>query len=87
MSAGLPCVVSDIPANRQLVEDGQEGFRVPVGNADAIADAILRLLGDVELSARMGEAARQKIVGNYSTDQIADRYEAIIQSVNGRSGS
>jgi glycosyltransferase involved in cell wall biosynthesis len=84
MSTGLPCVVSDIPANRQLVTDGEHGFLTPVGNSNAIAAAILRLASDRPLLARMGQAARQSIVDNYSTSRVADRYEALFQSALSR---
>jgi glycosyltransferase involved in cell wall biosynthesis len=81
MSTGIPSVVSDIPANRQLIEDGKQGFLVPVSNSKAIADAILRLLRNVELRRHMGQLARQSILNNYSTAQVADRYETIFQSL------
>jgi len=79
MSAGLPSVVSDIPANRQLVDDGQHGLLAPVGVEDAIAAAILRLLDDAGLRASMGQAARARILDNYSTAKIADRYETLFR--------
>ena len=77
MAVGLPSVVSDIPATRQLVDHEQHGLLAPVGDEGAIAAAILRLLDDAELRARMGEAARTRIVDNYSTEKVVDRYEAL----------
>lgn len=77
MSAGLPCVVSDIPGNRQLIDDGKQGFLTPVGDPEATSVAIARLLKDVSLRLRLGEAARQRIVDNYSSDQVSDRYETL----------
>ena len=79
MAAGLPAVVSDIPANRQLVDNGQHGLLAPVGDVEAIAAAILRLLDDAGLRASMGEAARARIVDNYSTEKVADRYETLFR--------
>jgi glycosyltransferase involved in cell wall biosynthesis len=79
MSAGLPSVVSDITANRQLVDDGRHGLLAPVGDEQAIATAILRLLEDDALRASMGQAARQRVLDNYSTAKIADRYEALFR--------
>jgi glycosyltransferase involved in cell wall biosynthesis len=70
-------VVSDIPANRQLVKDGEHGFLVPVEDPEAIAGAIQHLLEDSQLRIRMGQAARGCVLDNYSTSQIADRYEAL----------
>jgi glycosyltransferase involved in cell wall biosynthesis len=77
MSAGVASVVSDIPANAQLIDSGVHGLRVPVGDEAGIAEAILRLLGDPEARARMGTAARRRVVENYSTDKVVDRYEAL----------
>ena len=79
MSVGLPAVVSDIPANRQLVDDGQHGLLAPVGDEGAIAAAILRLLEDAGLRASMGQAARGRILDNYSTGKVADRYETLFR--------
>jgi glycosyltransferase involved in cell wall biosynthesis len=81
MSTGLPSVVSAIPANRQLVEDGSQGILVPVGDSEKTAAAIVRLLQDASLRQRMGEAARERIVRNYSTNHIVERYEALFREV------
>jgi len=81
MSAALPSVVSDIPANRQLVTDGSHGILIPVGAVDKIAEAIVRLLQDAPLRRRMGAAAREHIVANYSTSHIVDRYEVLFREV------
>ena len=78
MSVGLPAVVSDITANRQLVDSGVHGFLTPVGNAEAVASGIVSLLQDSPLRTAMGQAARQRVIANYSTDKIADRYEELL---------
>ena len=84
MSAGLPAVVSDIPGNRQLIEEGTQGLYVGVGDEAAIAAALWQLLSDPALRARMGEAARRCVLEQYSLDQVVDRYEAMFQEVFGR---
>jgi glycosyltransferase involved in cell wall biosynthesis len=83
LSAGLPCVVSNIPANRQLIKPEEHGLLVPVGNATAIAEAIERILTDGPGRVRMGQAARKCIVDNYGTSKIADRYETLFRVVLG----
>jgi glycosyltransferase involved in cell wall biosynthesis len=79
MAAGLPSVVTDIPGSVQLIDSGVHGLVVPVGDEARIADAIAGLLADPESRARMGQAARRRIVENYSTDKVLDRYEALFQ--------
>jgi glycosyltransferase involved in cell wall biosynthesis len=77
MSVGLPSVVSDIPANVQLVENEVQGLHAALGSPDLIAGALNRLLLDAPLRARMGAAARQRILAGYSIDKVMDRYEAL----------
>ncbi|MGA3260592.1 MAG: glycosyltransferase family 4 protein [Bryobacteraceae bacterium] len=86
MSAGLASVVSRIPANVQLIEDEVHGLLAPVGDDSAMASALIRLFRDPALRGRLGQAARQRIIDNYSTDQVAERYEALFAEVLGQRG-
>jgi glycosyltransferase involved in cell wall biosynthesis len=83
MAAGLPSVVSRIPANVQLIDDQVHGLLAPVGDDSAMAAALVRLFHDPALRARMGQAARRRIVENYSTTQVADRYESLLAVICG----
>jgi glycosyltransferase involved in cell wall biosynthesis len=58
MAAGAFPIVSDLPTQRELVESGVNGLRVPLHDPDALADAILQALGDGEL--RRAAAARNR---------------------------
>ncbi len=73
MSWGVPVIVSDIPANCSLVQHEANGYVVPVGNSEALADALIKLLNDEELSLRLGTAARQAIEEQYTIDQVTGR--------------
>ena len=77
MSVGLPSVISNIPANVQLVETEVQGLHAALGSPDLIAGALHRLLLDAPLRARMGAAARQRVLAGYSVDKVMDRYEAL----------
>jgi len=79
MSCGVPNVVTDIPANRQLLETDARGIFVPVGDASGTASAIVELLKNADLRKRLGTAAREHIVASYSMSLIADRYEALFR--------
>ncbi|MGB7759252.1 MAG: glycosyltransferase family 4 protein [Bryobacteraceae bacterium] len=83
MSVGLASVVTRIPANVQLIDDQVHGLLTPVGDDPAMASALIRLFHDPRLRGRMGEAARQRIIDNYSTGRVADRYEALFEQVLG----
>ncbi len=79
MAAGLSSVVTDIPGNTQLIDDGVDGLVVPVHDEGRMAEALAGLLANPERRARMAEAGRRRIVENYSTDKVLDRYERLFQ--------
>jgi glycosyltransferase involved in cell wall biosynthesis len=83
MSAGLASVVSDIPANAQLIDPDVHGLRAKLRDEASIAEALTRLLGDEALRARMGRAARQRVLDNYSVDRVVARYEALFREALG----
>lgn len=83
MAAGLPSVVSAIPANLQLVDDGVHGLTVPFDAEESIAEAFLKLAGDPALRQSMGQAARRRAVENYATGKVVDRYEKLFDDVLG----
>jgi glycosyltransferase involved in cell wall biosynthesis len=76
-SWGLAVVASDIPANRALVDDGINGLVVPVGDVDALAAAVIRLLDDAALRARLGRAARERVAREFAMDSVVDRLCAL----------
>ena len=77
MAVGLPSVVSAIPANLQLIDDGIHGLTVPFGSEDAIAEAFFRMFRDPALRQKMGSASHLRAVENYSTAKVVERYEAL----------
>jgi len=77
MSAGLPAVVSDIPAHLQLVDHEVEGVVTKLGNQESIARGLVRLLNDPAARERMGAAARRRMVEQFSTSKVVDCYETL----------
>lgn len=59
MACSRPVVCSDIPGPDELVQDGQTGFRFPVGDARALADRLAHLAADPELAERLGHTGRR----------------------------
>jgi glycosyltransferase involved in cell wall biosynthesis len=80
MSTGVASVVTDIPGNRQLVQDGLEGILVPVGDTQKIAEAISLLIQNNGLRQDLGRKAREQIVENYSTQRVVELYESVFQA-------
>ena len=69
--AGKPIVTTEVPGCREVVDDGHNGFLVPVHDAPAIADALVALASDPQLRARMGTASRARAIAEFSEEQVA----------------
>lgn len=61
MVLGTPVISTDCPCGgpAMLINDGENGLLVPVGDAYALADAMRKLLADGELAQRISENARK----------------------------
>lgn len=81
MACGKPAVVSDIPANRELIEHGKDGYIANLGDATGFTQYSGRLLDDQELAQRLGKAAQEKILTNFSVEKLIDRTCEIIHSL------
>jgi len=73
---GLPLVATDAPGCREILRDGWNGLRVPVGDAAALAKAIAALLADAPLRALMAERSRERVLREFTLDRVADAYAA-----------
>jgi len=86
-ASGLPIVATDVGGNSEVVIDGKTGFLVPPKDPDALAQAMLRLMGlPPEERRRMGAVARQHIEANYSLDRVVDQWEALYTELLERNG-
>ncbi|WP_448541889.1 glycosyltransferase family 4 protein [Roseiflexus sp.] len=70
MGAGLPIVASRVGQAAEYLEHGVSGWLVPPGNPGALAEAVLRLIGDADLRQRLGIGA-QHAARQYSWDLLA----------------
>jgi len=68
-----PVIASDIRGCREVVLNGETGFLIPPGDSASLARTIERLYEDRELTARMGERAREHIVKNFNNKDVCSR--------------
>jgi L-malate glycosyltransferase len=58
---GLPLIATRSGGPQEIIDDGATGFLVPVGDVDAMADRLERLLADRQLAADMGRRGRELV--------------------------
>jgi glycosyltransferase involved in cell wall biosynthesis len=68
MGLGRPIVASDLEQIGEVIDHERTGLLCPPGDAQAAADAVLRLLGDPDLRRRLGHAALEEARTTYSWD-------------------
>lgn len=80
MAYGRAVVATDVGGLRDAIDDGVDGLLVPPCDVSAMRTATERLLGDAELRARLGAAARDKALREWSTERaggaLLDAYRA-----------
>lgn len=79
---GLPSIVTDINGSREIVEDGKNGMVIPSKDADALYDAMKRMMEDSRLRKSMAENARPMIGSRFEQGFVRqcllDFYEEIL---------
>jgi len=80
-ACGLPCVVTDVGGNAEVVTNGVTGYVVPRGDESAFAVALERLAGDGEARQQMGRDARRTVESRYSLKAMVDGYMKVYASV------
>jgi phosphatidylinositol alpha-mannosyltransferase len=72
LAAGKPIITTDIKSFRDVITEGKEGFLVPYGDADKMADRLLQLANNKGLREQMSLASRQKSI-QYSWENVTKR--------------
>jgi glycosyltransferase involved in cell wall biosynthesis len=78
MALGLPCIAAEAGGNREVIEDGVNGFVVPAGDAPRLAQAIEGLFAAPEEMAAMGRAARRTVEDRFDLEKTMSGVTAAI---------
>lgn len=79
MSLSKPAVATNYGGNPYMVEDGENGFTVPVKDAGALADAIIKIKNDKDLYARMSAAAYKRYTEKFTATAMTKKLEKIYE--------
>lgn len=79
MASGVPVIGSTCGAIPEVIDDA--GLVVPEGDADALANALRRVLNDDDLREHLARAGRTRAERHYSWDRVADRTYELFRHV------
>ena len=82
MAIGLPCVCTDCGGGgaREMITDGENGLLVPIGDVEALKNAMIRMITEEGLSKRCSKNAA-KIRETHSIENIAEKWIEIINKI------
>jgi glycosyltransferase involved in cell wall biosynthesis len=74
LALGVPVVATAVGGLPEIVVDGETGLLVPPADAEAIAAAVSRLLGDPELARRLGSAGAERVGEQFTDEAMVEGY-------------
>jgi glycosyltransferase involved in cell wall biosynthesis len=88
LASGLPCLVSDIPGNKEWIEDGVNGWTFRDGDVDDLAEKILLAIKSRRSFRKIGEAARktaeEKADWEKNFGKLLEAYDKVVSLRGGR---
>ena len=83
LACECPVIASDIPATREIVQNGETGFLFKQGDIDDLAHKILTLLADPALRQSMGRTGQDFVSQRFDWQIVAQRYRDLLtQSID-----
>lgn len=86
MSLGLPAVVTSFGGNPGVIEDGVNGFLVPEKDSDAMAEAIVRIMGDPALYDTLSAGAKTRFGEKFTAQAMTVQLENVYKEEARRGG-
>lgn len=81
MAYGKPVILSNVNGAKELIPDPGKGVLIPACDPQAITDAILMLMDDKDLCARLGEEARNHILVNFPVSSMISNIQSYINEM------
>ncbi|MFN7930706.1 MAG: glycosyltransferase family 4 protein [Blastocatellia bacterium] len=73
---GVPCVATDIRGCREAVAHGQNGLLFPLGDVEALAQAVGSILADEQWAQQLGAAGRKLACAKFDEQLVFDKVKA-----------
>jgi glycosyltransferase involved in cell wall biosynthesis len=84
MSCGIPCIGTNVPGIRDLIQDGVTGILCSDTTSESVARGIERLMREKNLAETIGVNARKFIQEHYELNRLLDQEINLLKSVAGK---
>lgn len=81
-----PVVATNVGGNPEMVIDNQNGLLIPPENSDAIAEGVIKLLGDKEVLKKMGEEGHRIVKEKFSVEAMVAKTEKLYEQLLNKKG-
>ena len=81
---GRPIVTTNSIGCKDVVDDGINGFLIPIKDSEALAQKLRILIEDKELRVRMGKASREKAEREFDLEKVIERHLEIYNMVKSK---
>jgi glycosyltransferase involved in cell wall biosynthesis len=85
-SMGLPLITTASPGCKEAVEEGTNGFLIPIGDAKALSESIVKLIKQPNLRQKFGKASRSRTIKNFDISVVADQTRFLYQKLLAQKG-
>jgi glycosyltransferase involved in cell wall biosynthesis len=80
---GVPIVTYDYDFHAEIIVDGETGYLAPLRDVPALAERVVRVLGDAATARVMGERLRQRLLREHSLEAVVPLYRHAYELVLG----
>lgn len=79
MAVGRPVITTDVPGCRDTIIDGENGFKVPPHNSEAVAAAMEEFIKQPELIHSMGRRSRELAEQKFNAEEVNQRLSSFLK--------
>lgn len=83
MTLGIPCVLSDVVGNRDLVQHGVNGYLASLDRPNEFADSIVRIASNKALRTSFAKRSKEKVSKTFTVEAMVDQTHEVYQKVLG----
>lgn len=81
MASGCLVIGSRAVGVEELIDDQQDGFLFPVGDADRLAEIIKKVLSELAAYQKLTTAAREKVLRSYDKTHVSEAYYQLFEKL------